>query len=416
LAAEGGELQAAMSTSSLSDLDDVVFDSPRPPPSKRRRLDQPSKQVKLSYGKQNRQLVHQVLRNVSRIAVQQRATQPPSHFNNRLTGSPQGKPPIPTTVIPTLELQHLRQNNAFLRRSNVELARSQSAAQAQLQAAGQAAREAREEVAKLKRHEEIRSAIDSGELDSAKRLQELEEYRKLYWECGIQWAKIEKRLEAEKQLLKREVSGLMERVRELEGRILDGHRERVMSPRKENELSMVMGRGNRHLAMDMSNHGMLIGLGMSDVAAEEDVADNGQEEGIEEQNLVGVPVGMQETSTEAEGATVWQQFPGFINAMPGPSYNMMRLPQHNGLGIQQQHPPSYNSFELPAFAPNAGSMCHPGFSNGGPAYESGWDDSGNTAPQPDYSRFDPEDNGTAVVRKEYGVWKTEKMERWSEIE
>jgi hypothetical protein len=397
-----------MSSSSLSDLDEDVFNSPRQPPAKRRRLERPSKHVRLSYGKQNRQLVNQVLRNASRIAIQQPIRETPSPFNSQPTFSPQRNIPIATTLIPTLELQHLRQNNAFLRRSNVELARSQTAAQAQLQAAGQAAREAREEVAKLKRHEEIRSAIGSGELDTAKRLQELEGYRRLYWECGIEWAKIEKRLEAEKELLKRETSDLMERVRELEGRLLDGHRERVMSPRKENELSMVMGRGNRHLAMDMNNHQMLIGLGMSDGTAEEDMADNGREESAEEQDFIAGPAGMQPTSTEEAGA-MWQQFPD-LNTMHAPSYDI-RLPHHNGQGIQQQQPPPYSNFEPPVFAPNARSMGHPGFAVQDPAYEARWTGTSLTAPQQDYSGLDPEGNGTAMDR-DLHVWKTESNGEW----
>lgn len=395
-----------MSTSSLSELSEAVFENPSTRPSKR---------IKLSYGKHNRHRIYQVIHNRNRKRHLS-ATNSPSQSGVQLTPSQQDSSQlnIDTTSIPTLELQHLRQNNAFLRQQNVSLARSQTAAQTQMRAAREEARAAKEEVAKLKRHEELRSAIDSGALDAARRIDRLEEYRRTYWECNIEWAKIEKRLEAEKELLKREVSGLMARVRELEGRVLEGERGNVISPRKERELGMVMGQESGGGMMNLSNEGVLAGWGMADGTAESDVKDvyaerSGSVRSSEIDNLAaeserGFPL------VSMSGTTMKQEPPVRVQDVEQMHLaESMSLSQQSGLD-RWQGMPGYHNAGPAAFLMNNNTAAL--FTDGNGAYDHGWDQAGDTGPQFEALRFDPMGNVSMGNYEDNGFFGISGDHRW----
>lgn len=82
------------------------------------------------------------------------------------------------------------------------------------------------------------AAVGDGRLDVARRIMQLEEYRRVYWECGVEWARREGEWGVERDLLRREVGGLVERVGELEERLAEEERKRSGELRLPGEVQM----------------------------------------------------------------------------------------------------------------------------------------------------------------------------------
>ena len=147
------------------------------------------------------------------------------------------------TVVSKSELQHLRENNGFLRRSNIELAKAHAhvmaqagALQEQVKIVNEESREVQEEIGRLSRENELLGTMTKEGFDpavAAKRMTKLEELRKIYWECGLEWAKKEKAWGWERQLFKKEVTDLVGKVEGLEGELAE---ERAKVRRVEGEI------------------------------------------------------------------------------------------------------------------------------------------------------------------------------------
>jgi hypothetical protein len=180
---------------------------------------------------------------------------------------------------PTLELTQLRENNDFLRRHNVQLAKAQVKANQQVQnakdevtKAKQESAEARAEIERLKRENQILtdmtqqgSGFDAAGM--AKRMAQLEEYRRVYFECGVEWARREQQWIVERDLLRSEVKGLMERIEVLEGeaeeerakvRAIEGERlerERVLMLGSVGGGGEMGGQGHGHMGFGGMGYG-----------------------------------------------------------------------------------------------------------------------------------------------------------------
>ncbi len=196
--------------------------------------------------------------------------QPRQHQTSSIS-QPTSKPGM--TLVSKLELQHLRENNDFLRRSNVELAKAHALARTQAGAIQEHVKKAKEETDaaqlkfdRMKKENELLTTMTQKGFDpatAAKRLAALEEYRKIYWECGIEWARKENAWGAEKELCKREVGDLVAKIGLLEGDLAEERakfRELVgENLEREREMSMRRGMmGGGHYGQQMMERGMPI--------------------------------------------------------------------------------------------------------------------------------------------------------------
>ena len=211
-----------MSESSLSSLSDFDFTNTPRRSGKHARCstsptsERPSKIVKLVYRKPSKAKSD---RNYTSARQQTSSPTQPSNPN--------------MTLISKLEVQHLHENNGFLRRSNVELAKANAHGKAQVQAFQEALNTAREEkseaqveMERLKKENELLASMvqQGAAFDPAatvKRMAQLEEYRRVYWECGVEWARRENAWNVEKELFKKEVGELVEKVGVLEGEVAE---------------------------------------------------------------------------------------------------------------------------------------------------------------------------------------------------
>ena len=252
-----------MSDSSLSDPPDMDFTSTPQRAAKHTLFssspisERPSKKIKLVYRK---------------------PSQPPSRLDynpvQHQTSSPYQQAPKPElTLVTKLELQHLRENNTFLRRSNIELAKAHGQVNAQVGAFQEQVKQGKEETAeahlqveRLKRENELLGTMTKDGFDpaaAAQRMTKLEEIRKIYWECGVEWARKETGWGVEKELFKKEVTDLVGKVQGLEGELAE---ERAKVRRFEGEmLELERGQSMRRGVMGGGQYGQqMIGNGIPD--------------------------------------------------------------------------------------------------------------------------------------------------------
>ena len=258
---------ADSSDSALSEHSDIEFDTPQPRAlAKKARTDtspaslRPSKIIKFNYRKHWEQTPSQKKRypatvpegpSIGTFAPPSARVVPTAAAQMVPTTQARRIPTTPAQMIPTaepaqadlttkmklvsaLELSQLRENNVFLRTHNVELAKAYKKAQGQdpdgsVEAAS--ARQAEEfanankEIGRLTRQLAVLTQTGAGGgagIDAAaltRRVVELEEEKKLYWECCTHFATLESQWTTERQLFVQEVTGLVARVQELQGEL-----------------------------------------------------------------------------------------------------------------------------------------------------------------------------------------------------